>query len=280
VIAGEALGIAGLGLIGGSLALRARAEGIRVVGYDRDPAVVAAARAGGALDENVATLGALAERCTVVALALPVDAIVAALETTDALAAPRLVFDVGSVKAPIAAAGRRFPRFVASHPLAGREVGGFGAAVPGLFAGRPWVIDPAADPAARELLTALIATLGGHPVALDPVTHDRLLALTSHLPQVLSVVLGARLAAAGGDDSRAYDVCGPGMESMLRLARSPRELWAPIARANAAPLAAELRGYAQALEAVASDLENGELSALMQAFARAGAAVAALGSTR
>lgn len=270
---GHVLGIAGVGLIGGSIALRAHANGMRVVGFDNDTAALDAARAAGAIDEIAPSLTALAERCAVVVLALPVEAVVTALETTDALAHPDLVFDVASVKVPIVAAARRFPRFVGAHPLAGREVGGFAAADPTLFAGRTWVVTPGGEPAARALLDELIAMLGARPVELDAAAHDRIVAATSHLPQLLSVVLGARLAAAAAADPRAYDLAGPGIASMLRLAHSPAPLWASIARANAAPLAAELRGTAQALETLAAELDRAEVDALASYFARAGRAV-------
>jgi prephenate dehydrogenase len=267
------LGIAGVGLIGGSIALRAHAAGARVIGFDRDASALSAARAAGAIDDVAPDLGSLAQRCDVVALALPVDATVAALESTPALARPRLVFDVASVKRPVATAGERFARFIPSHPLAGREIGGFAAADAALFEGRAWVVAPGHDPAAGAELGSLIATLGARVVELDPAEHDRLVAATSHLPQLLSVVLGARLAAVAANDRRAYALCGPGMESMLRLARSPVGLWAPIARANAGPLAAEVRAAAQALAALADQLDQGEVEALTSYFARAGRAV-------
>ena len=267
------LGVAGVGLIGGSIALRAHAAGMRVIGFDRDPAALSAARAAGAIDETVADLAALAERAAVVALALPIDAVVDALTTVDALAQPQLVFDVASVKMPVAAAARRFPRFVGSHPLAGREIGGFAAADAALFTGRTWVVTPGGDAAARARLAELVALFGARSVELEPATHDRLVAATSHLPQLLSVLLGERLAELGASDPRAYDVAGPGIASMLRLARSPASLWTVIARANAGPLAAELRTAAQALETLAAELDRAEVDTLASYFARAGAAV-------
>jgi prephenate dehydrogenase len=273
------LGIAGVGLIGGSIALRAHAAGWTTVGFDRDATALAAARAAGALDAVAPDLAQLAARCEVVAIALPIDATIAALRDVAEFARPALVFDVGSVKAPIAAAGAHVPNFIASHPLAGREIGGFAAAEAGLFDGRAWVYDPAGAPAARELLLGLIAALGARAVALAPADHDRLVAVTSHLPQALAVALGARLAATGAADARAYDVCGPGIASMLRLARSPLDLWSTIFSANAEPLAAELRALALALEAVARALDEGDVATLASYFADAGSAVAALERT-
>lgn len=263
---GTQFGVAGVGLIGGSIALRARAAGATVVGFDRDPAALSAARSSGALDDVVPDLAALAERCTIVAIALPVDAVVDALATTPALAKPALVFDVASVKEPVARAGAALRNFVGSHPLAGRETAGFAGADAALFEGRTWAVIPGADAGAQTRLEAIIRAFGARPLTVDAPAHDALVAVSSHLPQTLSVVLGALLAAAGDRDPRVYDLCGPGMESMLRLARSPAGLWAAIAGANAAPLAAELRAMAVALERVAAGLDQGDVAPLIDSF--------------
>jgi prephenate dehydrogenase len=274
---GTVLGIAGIGLIGGSIALRARAAGATVIGFDHDPGALRAATAAGALDATAPDLTALAERSTIVAIALPVEVTLAVLAATPALNAPELVFDVASVKAPVVHAAQGIERFVASHPLAGRERGGFGAADAALFEGRTWALAPARNAAAQARLERLIVELGARPLVVAAGEHDRLVAISSHLPQVLSVALGARLAAAGDADARVYDLCGPGMLSMLRLARSDAALWGPIAQANASALADAVRVLAASLEAIASGLEAGDVDALSAAFAEAHRAVDALG---
>jgi prephenate dehydrogenase len=275
-VKGTVLGIAGVGLIGGSIALRARAEGATVVGFDRDPHALRAALAAGALDDTAPDLATLAARCAVVAIALPVDATLAVLAATPALAGPELVFDVASVKAPVVEAAYGIERFIASHPLAGREVGGFAAAEATLFEGRTWAIVPARNAAAQARLEALVTALGARPLAIGAADHDRLVAVSSHLPQMLSVALGARLAEAGAVDARVYDLCGPGMASMLRLARSDAALWGPIAQANAGPLAEALRAVCAALEETAAGLETGDLRALSATFELAHRAAGAL----
>ena len=273
---GTVLGVAGVGLIGGSIARRAHAAGATVIGYDGDPDALRAATAAGVLAGTAPDLRALAERCAVVAIALPVDATIEALSSTPALAAPELVFDVASVKVPVVTAAIGLPRFVASHPLAGRETGGFAASDATLFEGRTWAVVPALDPAVQARLEQLIVSLGARPLVLTAADHDRLVAISSHLPQVLSVLLGAQLAAAGDLDGRVYDLCGPGMESMLRLAHSNAALWAPIAQANAAPVAQALSAVAAALRSAADELGAGNLTGLMAAFEEAHRAVGAL----
>ena len=273
---GTVLGIAGVGLIGGSIALRARAAGATVIGYDRDSQTLREATAAGALHGTAATLAELAGRCTVVAIALPVDATLDVLAAEPALAEPELVFDVASVKVPIVAAAGKLEHFVASHPLAGRELGGFGAADATLFDGRTWAIAPARDAAAQARLEALVRVLGAVPLLVAPSDHDRLVAISSHAPQVLSVMLGSALAGTGDADARVYDLCGPGMRSMLRLAASDAGLWAPIAQANAGNVADALDVVAVGLQATAAGLRAGDPTTLLRAFDDAHRAVGAL----
>ena len=279
---GTVLGVAGVGLIGGSIALRAHALGATVIGYDRDADALRAATAAHAIDATAPDLATLAARCEVVAIALPVDVTLAVLAATPDLDRVPLVFDVASVKAPIASAAAHrqaqgaLAHFVASHPLAGREVGGFAAADAGLFAGATWAIVPARDAVAQLRLAGIVAALGAHPLVVDAGVHDRLVAVSSHVPQVVSVALGALLAAAGAADPRVYDLCGPGMRSMLRLAASDAALWAPIAQANATALAEALTTVAASLQATAAGLESGDLAPLLAAFDAAHRAVGAL----
>jgi prephenate dehydrogenase len=192
------------------------------------------------------------------------------------LARAELVFDVASVKAPVVKAAIGLPHFVASHPLAGRELGGFSAADAALFEGRTWAIVPALDPIVQTRLERFVTALGARPLVLSAADHDRLVAISSHLPQMLSVVLGAGLAAAGDADGRVYDLCGPGMQSMLRLAHSDAALWAPIAQANATAVADALEAVAAALQTAAGELHAGKLDGLLAAFEGAHRAVDAL----
>lgn len=251
-----------------------------MIGFDRDAVALDLALTAGALDATAPDLAALAARCAVVAIALPVDGTIAALRDTPALNLPALVFDVASVKAPIVEAASGIERFVASHPLAGREVGGFSSATAALFDGRTWAVAPARDAAAQARLEALIEALGARPLTIDAGEHDRLVAVSSHLPQMLSVALGARLAASGAVDPRVYDLCGPGMTSMLRLARSDAALWGAIAQANAGTLAEALRALCDVLENTAAGLEAGDLAVLSSAFDAAHHAVDALDRKR
>ena len=262
------VGVAGVGLIGGSLALAARSAGAEVVGYDRDPATLARARARGAIDRGAESLADLTRGFDLLVIALPLPDTLAVLHALGTYAGP--VIDVASVKVPVRAAAAALPQFAGTHPMAGRELSGIDAADRALFTGATWAIDDAAPAALRRRLIPFVRSFGAEPLIISAADHDRLVALTSHLPQSVAVALGAQLAAIAAGDSNAAVLCGPGMRSMLRLARSPLALWEPILRANARPLAIELRALAARLDAAAAELEAGETAVLASYFTAAG----------
>ncbi len=235
----ETVAIVGVGLIGGSfgLALRKAGFGGRIVGVS-SPAALEAALARGAIDEALPLEAAL-QCADLVFLAQPIRRILETLGTLDEWLRPgSLVTDAGSTKAQIVARGRQTIRrgqFLGGHPLAGKERRGAAEAQAGLFAGRTWVLTPV-DPseletsAAREFL-GWLRGVGAVPVCLSPEEHDRVVAFTSHLPQVLSTALAATLSARllGPQD---LQVAGPGLADMTRLAASPYEIWGDILETN------------------------------------------------
>jgi prephenate dehydrogenase len=182
-------------LIGGSIGLRARELGWAVLGWDPDPEAVAVGLRRGALSAAAESLHSLSEGAGVLVLAGPVDATLGHLAELVRAGSPApLVIDVGSVKAGVARAGRELAAFVPTHPIAGSESSGAEAARADLFRGRIWTYDPVALPPARELALRFIAAMGAAPFAIDSRAHDRPIALTSHLPQLLSAALRFRHA--------------------------------------------------------------------------------------
>ena len=278
MIAGRTLGIAGVGLIGASIGLAATAAGYDVVGWDPSAAHLAAARVRGAIGAVAPGASALGDRVETLVIAAPVDATIALLRAYVA-APPRasLVIDVASVKAPIARAGAELRAFVATHPIAGSERSGPEAADAVLFRDRTWTYDAGADatPALAARARAFITSLGARPIAIACDEHDRVVALTSHLPQVLAVALGARLNDHL-DDARVADLCGTGIASMLRLGGSSWRVWEAILSTNARPIAQELRSFATLLFSLAENLDAGRMDAWAERFAASGSAVARL----
>jgi len=265
------LGVAGAGLIGGSIALRARGSGATVSAFDLDAAALVRARDRGAIDTVAPDLATLAAQCDTLVIALPVDATRATLETLALLPAgalPTLVIDVASVKAGLLLHDAP-AHFVATHPMAGSERGGIDAAKATLFVGATWAYVPPSNAALVARVRSFIESMGARPFPIDGELHDEIVALTSHLPQTLSVLLGRQLAEAARTDANVLALAGPGMLSMLRLARSPETVWEPIVAANARPLARALRELSASIDAVAAGLEQADISALMSYFADA-----------
>jgi len=229
------IGVAGLGLIGGSIALAARSAwpAAKIVGVDR-PAVCDAARERVAIDEARTTVSDLVD-VDVIVLATPVADIIDALERIGRARLTAVVTDVGSTKRRIVAAARAagVQNFVGGHPMAGGERSGLAAARADLFLHRPWFLTPAADASAsaRAGVAELVRGLGAAPVAIAPDLHDRTMAYVSHVPQVLAVALMAAAGEAVGERGLAHS--GRAFDEMTRLAASPPDVWESILATNA-----------------------------------------------
>jgi prephenate dehydrogenase len=226
--------IAGLGLIGGSIGLALRRRGWHVAFFDSDPDL----DPGEAADERVALIDADAD---VVILATPVDVAVPVL----AAARAPLITSVCSVMAPLRAVGG--DRFVAGHPLAGSAMRGISAARADLFEGATWFIDRD-----NAVVREIIAACGANAEVVDASEHDRAIALTSHLPQILSTALAAYLHGQNAD----LRFAGPGLRTFLRLAGSEASVWTPILEANRE----NLRPHAAAIAEIVRAIIEGDAS--------------------
>ena len=191
--------VAGLGLVGGSLARALSEAGYAVVGVDRR-AALARARAAGVLAAAFTSLEAALEDADVLVLAAPPRASLLLLRRAARLRPSGLVMtDVTSIKRAMVAEARRLGlrRFVGGHPIAGNEGQGFAASKVDLFSGRAWVLTPeGADAGAVRAVRSLVRATGARPVAMGAEEHDRVLAFLSHLPQIAAWALSA---AARGD---------------------------------------------------------------------------------
>jgi prephenate dehydrogenase len=241
------VGVAGLGLIGGSIARGLSAAGHCVTGLDT-AGVVARARRAGAIAEAATTIGALAAEADVVILAAPPRANLRLLRALAARPGEAIVTDVGSVKAPICAEASRLAiaSFVGGHPMAGSEKSGFGASDASLFAGRSWILTPAAGRRPPRRLLELIRALGARPVVTTAREHDRAVAFLSHVPQIVAWSLAD--AAARDPVARKHArLAGPGFADMTRLARSSPRLWREILASNRAEVVRALDALRRAL---------------------------------
>jgi len=256
------IGIVGLGLIGGSIALRARElwPSALVIGVDNKDVLEESMRRH-AIDVAADDLVVLGE-ADIVILAAPVKQNISLLsELDDNVRVPAIVTDTGSTKREIVAAAADLPprfTFIGGHPLAGAAQGGLEHARPDLFEGRPWLLTPVArseDPALARL-TDFITALGAQPRILDPRAHDRMLAFLSHLPQLTASALMQVVGDAVGDEGLA--LAGRGLADTTRLASSPPDIWQDIAATNADEIAPALDALIAVLQDLRRDLSDGE----------------------
>jgi prephenate dehydrogenase len=259
----RAIGLFGVGLIGGSIGMRARANGARVLGYDCDPAALAQAHACGAIDAAVGE-DELTRAADVLILAAHLEPTLGKLAALPREYRPRamLVMDVASVKVPVVAAARGLANFVATHPLAGSERAGTRAARADLFDGRSWAYVPSGDDQPDRRAREFIASLGGVPVAVSAEEHDRDVALTSHLPQLLGVAY-ARLLRNRQVDERLY---GPVARELLRISKMSFAMWRETLRSNARNIDPELRRLNATLLSAADALTGEDLDDLEPLF--------------
>jgi prephenate dehydrogenase len=256
------IGIVGLGLIGGSIALAAREiwPSSLVIGVDNKDVLETAMRLH-AIDVAADDLIVLAE-ADVVILAAPVRQNLALVDELDEhVRQVAVVTDTGSTKRAIVEAARHLPprfTFVGGHPLGGAAASGLDHARPDLFKGRPWLFTPAGDAAgdALEKLLAFARALGAVPRVTSAEAHDRLLAFLSHLPQLTASALMQVVGDAVGDEGLTF--AGRGLVDTTRLASSPSDIWRDIAATNADAIGAALDTLIELLQELRQDLTAGD----------------------
>lgn len=252
----------GTGLIGGSVALAAkRAGAVRVAGFDPDPAAIEAAVACGAVDDPADSLTAALSGADLAVVAAPVAQLAAqartALESSDDGCT---VTDVGSTKGAVCAAARGSSRFVGGHPVCGSEARGAEHASAELFDGATWFLTPLAetDPERYRLVHGFVSSLGATPVAVDPQAHDRLVALTSHLPHALANLLVNQAGSRRIDGHEPLAAAGGSLRDMTRVAGANPRIWVDIFLENAAQLRESLAEHRRQVEQLEAALDSGD----------------------
>jgi prephenate dehydrogenase len=259
----ETVAIVGVGLIGASFGLALRAAGFsgEIIGVSSEKAI-AAALGRGAIS-STATLPEAAARADLIYLAQPVDRI---LKTIPQLAEPlkegALVTDAGSTKEEIVACAlTHLPpeSFLGGHPIAGKERRGAEAAEPDLFRNRPYVLTPnGANRPVSQTFRLTLVSFGAKVMEMSPAEHDSILALTSHLPQLISTALAATLQRDGR--ARVTDVAGPGLIDMTRLAQSSPDLWESILSTNKTAVTGALEEFVKVLTELKRQLGQREIA--------------------
>jgi prephenate dehydrogenase len=251
----DQLAIVGVGLLGGSVAMAARAVAARIVGADQSVEVLAQATEAGLIDAGVCSLREAAA-ADVIVFCTPVDRIAEQVKATARHCRPgTLLTDVGSTKAEIVrGVDGQLPAgvaFVGSHPLAGSEKTGFENARADLFEGRLVFVTPgpATERGALARVCAFWGALGALVEVMDPEEHDQILAVTSHLPHLASSALAAILPPPW------RRLTGTGFRDTTRLASGCPASWTAIFRSNRAEVLAALERLTGQLEEFQAALE-------------------------
>jgi prephenate dehydrogenase len=267
----KTVAIYGVGLIGGSFALALRRSGYtgQILGVSSSGTIAEAVRLG------VVDRGAEADEAAYLAdliyLAQPIREILKTIEWLSGRLKPgALVTDVGSTKVEIMDVATRVlgaSSFLGGHPMAGKELRGVGAAEAGLFEGRTYFLcvrDQAVlDHPVAEQLVDHLENFGARPVLLEPAEHDRLVSLTSHLPQMASTALASCLSKVLEPNS-ARNGAGPGLGDMTRLAQSSYELWADILFTNVNSIDRALALYIAELQEIRAALGHTDVGATFE----------------
>jgi len=265
--------IIGTGLIGGSLGLALKKHHFpaRIVGCDSAPVLERASEKGAISSGQTNPIDAV-RGSDVIVLAAPVAAIMGLIELLGpALSAETLLTDVGSTKARIVASASKVfgpaapQRYLAGHPMAGKEQAGVESADPDLFQGAAWFFTPLPGQDIYKGLSGefleWLEKIGARVATLDAAAHDQLCAWISHLPQMISTALAASLVDQFGDDAPLLEAGGRALREMTRISSSPYSMWRDIAITNKQNIADALLKLEQRLAHIRENLDSRNLAA-------------------
>lgn len=256
------LAIVGTGLIGASAGLAARRDSDfdTVVGWDEDPTVLDLAVERGAV-ERADSLSQALGGADIALVAVPVAELPGVVRLVLDEASPGCtVTDVGSTKGSVCSAVGDDPRFVGGHPICGAEARGPGSASADLFEEATWFLTPlaATEPARYRAAHAFVVSLGARPVAIDPAAHDRLVAVTSHLPHALANVLLNQAGSARVEGHDPLAAAGGSLRDMSRIAGANPRIWIDIFLENRTELQTALGEHRRRVEQLESALAAGD----------------------
>ncbi len=267
--------VVGVGLLGGSVALAARASGVarEIVGVGRDRQRLEGPLRAGLVDRIATDVAAGVDGADCVVLAATVGANERLLESIWArVPAGALLTDVGSTKRRIVTAAERLAAgrplaFLGSHPMAGSEKSGWQVARADLFRGATVIVTPtdATEPRAIKGVSALWEALGARVSALDPETHDRTVAAISHLPHVVAWAL---VDAVGRFEPGALAFAARGFKDTTRIAASDPPMWRDVLLDNADAIRASLGAFRAALDELERLLAAGDAAGIEALLAR------------
>lgn len=263
------VGIIGLGLIGGSMAIDLRRRGFadQIVGVEADPVNAAAALKIGLVDRVVGW-----EECVdesdVTILAVPVGVAVRMLPEVldrfgESAESSKIVMDVCSTKEHLSRCVKYHPQrrqYVASHPMAGTEYSGPWAAMPGLYDGHACIIcdSEESSPKAVRVVEKLYDTLNMRTIYMNSSNHDVHTAYVSHISHVTSFALALTVLDKEKDEKHIFDLASGGFSSTVRLAKSSPDMWTPILSQNRDNLLHVMDTYIEKMQAFRKAIEDSD----------------------
>ena len=266
------LALVGTGLIGASVGLAAKRVGAEVVGFDPDPTALEGAVGKGAVDEAAPSREDALQGAELAVVAAPVAQLAREVSTVlESAPEDCTVTDVGSTKTAVCAGANGCARFVGGHPVCGSEARGPEHASGELFQGATWFLTPLPETDAQRyrLVHAFVSGLGATPVAVDPEAHDRIVALTSHLPHALANLLLNQAGTSRVEGHEPLASAGGSLRDMTRVAGANPRIWVDIFLDNAGPLREALADHRRRVEQVEAALEKRDAGFLARWIAEA-----------
>ena len=250
------IGIFGLGLMGGSLALALKRYCSRIIGFDSDPSTLELALSKNIVDQTEASSVKSLPHVDILILATPVPVIINLIQQLPALMpGPCILMDLGSTKRNIVDVMSTLPKCfepIGGHPICGKEKLGLENADRNLYQGAPFVITPLEHTTqrAKSAVTQIISVIGAHVIEMTPEEHDSILATTSHLPFLLASAL------TYSTPPELTSLIGPGFRSTSRLAGTPSHMMMGILKSNRDNILKAIRNFYSSLNEIESVLQN------------------------
>ena len=261
------IGIYGLGLMGGSLALSLKGHCSRIIGFDSDPSTLELALAKNIVDQAEASSIQTFPRLDVLILATPVPVILNFIQQIPSLIPnPCIIMDLGSTKRDIVESMTSLPKcfdLIGGHPICGKEKLGLENADGNLYQGAPFIITPLerTTQRAKSAVTQIVSVIGANVIEMSAADHDRILASTSHLPYLVSSAL------AHATPQEFASLAGPGFRSTSRLAGTPSHMMIGILKSNRDNVLKAIKDFCHSLteiEAVLQDENYMELELILK----------------
>jgi prephenate dehydrogenase len=256
----EQVSIVGVGFMGGSIALALKKYGLskKIIGVSRQETIKKA------LSLNIIDDGFSYENidegiknASLIILCSPINVIIEHIKLLSKMVSPgTIITDIGSTKLKIMETAEEFipdnVYFIGGHPMAGSEQSGIDTAEPGIYVNKSYVLVPKSDTPDEitEMLRNVIVTIGSIPYILDAKTHDEIVAVVSHLPQIASIALMNTVGSFDRDLEKCLELTGGGFQDMTRIASSKFKIWKDICETNQDYIKKAISSYIKKLEDV------------------------------